>query len=167
MILFRERLVPRSHGFQSPAIYFHLFTLRALKLRLGKTLCCIHVMIRNCIRSVDLQWVPYCFKNLALVQGSQISCLQPSEPAWYDWSLDPRLRLGAALRAAAASVGTRLVLQKPSLVSIMAPQHMGFVEGCVSCVRIMGNVSTCLSVEVHVCVLFSVLCRVCYLFTCA
>ena len=33
---------------------------------------------------------------IALVQGGQISCLQPSELAWYDWS---RLCLEAALRA--------------------------------------------------------------------
>ena len=52
---------------------------------------------------------------LALVQGGRISCLQPSELAWYDWSLDLGLQLGAAaaLRAA-GSVGTRLVLRKLS-----------------------------------------------------
>ena len=66
---------------------------------------------------------------LALVQGGQISCLQPSELAWYDW---PRLRHGAALRAATAlraagSVGTRLVLMKYQQMAVQNDFNSVFI----------------------------------------
>ena len=57
----------------------------------------------SCLQPSEPVWYDW---SLALVHGGRVSCLQPSEPVWYDWSSAAR---GASRRAQPRGSASRCI----------------------------------------------------------